>query len=75
MNELIEACQKFKDGSYSIEELYRRLSWIAVPSHISEILLKTEQELELIHFTEMEENWKTKGGEVVDKLFQEIGYK
>ncbi|MFC5649549.1 hypothetical protein ACFPYJ_10465 [Paenibacillus solisilvae] len=74
MNELIEVCQKFKDGTCSIDELYRRLSWIAVPNQFSEVVSRTEKELEFIHFTELEENWGGKALEVINKLFKEIGY-
>ncbi len=75
MDELIEACQKFKDGSYSIEDLYRRLSWVAVPNQIIEIVSAAERELELIRFTELEEVWHDKGIRVIDDLLKEIGYR
>ena len=74
MDELIQACEKFKNGSYSIEDLYRRLSWVAVPSQFREIVSKAEQDLELIRFTELEDNWYEEGMKVVSDLLEEVGY-
>lgn len=74
MDELIEACQKFKNGLYSIEDLYRRLSWVAVPNQFTEIVSKAEQELELILFTELKENWYRDGIDVINNLLKEMGY-
>ncbi|MDN4066263.1 hypothetical protein QYF50_00040 [Paenibacillus vini] len=74
MDELIQACEKFKDRSYSIDDLYRRLSWVAVPNQFREVLLKAEQDLELIQFTELEDNWYEEGMKVVRNLLEDVGY-
>lgn len=74
LDELIQACEKFKDRSYSIDDLYRRLSWVAVPNQFREVLLKAEQDLELIQFTELEDNWYEEGMKVVRNLLEDVGY-
>ena len=74
MEELIQACEKFKNRSYSIEDLYRRLSWVAVPNQFKEIVSKAEQDLEIIRFTELEDNWYEEGMKVVSNLLEEVGY-
>ncbi len=53
MNEyekLKDACQKFIEKKYSIEDLSRTLSWLGVPLQIQEKVTAAEQKLEEIRF-------------------------
>ncbi|MCX7572395.1 hypothetical protein OS242_21020 [Tumebacillus sp. DT12] len=75
MDELIEVCRKFQDGLCTIEDLYRRLSWIAVPDQFSEVVSKAEKDLEIIQFTEVEEKWHCEGMRVLEQLLKELGCK
>jgi len=75
LEELIDACLRFKNGRYSIEDLYRRLSWIGVPNEYVKLVSDAERHLELIRFTELEENWQSLSNKVVDHILESIGYK
>ncbi len=72
MEELKLACQKFIDGTYSIEDLYRFLSWVAVPSSIDTLVSETALELERIRFTQFEENWHEEGVKIIMELLKEV---
>ena len=72
MEELLDICEKFKDGKCSLEELYRRLSWIAVPDEYMELVAEAEKKLELVQFTCLEDSWYKEASAIIDSLLKGI---
>ena len=72
MEELLNACKKFKEGKCSLEELYRRLSWIAVPDEYIELVAEAERNLELVQFTCLEDSWYNEASAIIDSLLKDI---
>ncbi len=50
MNELEQICQKFINREYSVDDLSRRISVIAVPDIMLSKIKETENKLEYIRF-------------------------
>lgn len=72
MEELFKVCKKYKEGKCTLEELYRRLSWIGVPDRYIELVAETERKLEMIQFTRLESKWYEEAVEVIDSLLSQI---
>jgi len=68
LDELIDILKKFKDGECTLEDFYRRLSWIAVPNEYVDLIENTEKELEMIRFTRLEEKWYEEATIIIDNL-------
>lgn len=71
--ELIEqACNKFKNGEYSIEDLSRFLASVAVSKDLYSILLDAENRLEEIRFLVSDNEQYNSVLVFIDKLLKDL---
>lgn len=70
--ELKLACRKFKQDIYSIGDLGRSLSWIAVPNEFTQIVKDAENQLEMIRFCTSDYKQQEEADKVVNLLLQKL---
>lgn len=68
--ELIRACEKFKNGTFGVDDLSRVLSRIAVPDELKELVSSAEYSLERIRFLVSDSEQYPEAMKVVNEILE-----
>lgn len=70
--ELKLACRKFKEGIYEIAEFESTLSWVGVPTEVSNIVKQVEDKLEMIRFCTSDYKQREEAIQVVNDMLLKL---
>lgn len=72
MDELKLACQKFINKEYTVEDLSRTFSWIAVPEELQDLVSEAENKLEYIRFCVSDDEQYSEALKIVNDILTKI---
>ncbi|MDQ2088195.1 hypothetical protein RBH29_17365 [Herbivorax sp. ANBcel31] len=72
MEELRLACEKFINKEYTVEDLSRVFSWIAVPEELQDIVSEAENKLEYVRFCVSDNEQYDEGLKIVKSILIKI---